>query len=199
MEKSGEKNGSVIRDRAYNKIVARAFGILAVFILAALGTAGAQSVQSTQPRKKTTNNGVPPEKIPGDPKPPERPPDADKETEKERLKAQPPSPDDPPEEDEALKPKIYDFNPLAAEKAIKAGEFYYKKSNYVAASARFLEATRFNPTNAEAFLRLGEAHEKNHKPADAIEAYRKYVELAPDTKQAAALKKKLDSKPAKKN
>ncbi len=180
--------------------MARAFRILAVFVLAALCIGAQQINQSSQTtRKKTPNNGLPPEKIPGDPKPPEKPAEADKEVEKEKIKAQPPSPDDPPEEDEALKPKVYDFNPLAAEKALKAGEFYFKKANYTAASGRFLEATKYNPTQAEGFLRLGEALEKNHKPAEAIDAYRKYVELAPDTKQAAALKKKLDSKPSKKN
>lgn len=177
--------------------MARALGIFVVFFLTVFSTTAQTAPQSTRPRQKTSNNGLPPEKIPGDPKPPEKP-EADKDGDKDKLKQQPPSPDDPPEEDDTLKPKVYDFNPLAAEKALKAGEFYFKKANYTAASARFLEASRFNPTLAEAFLRLGEACEKNHKPAEAIEAYRKYVELAPDTKQAAALKKKLDSKPPKK-
>jgi len=179
--------------------VARVLGILAVFVLVTSGlSAQGTTTRTTQTKKKTPNNGIPPEKIPGNPVPPEKP-EADKDAEKDKVKAQPPSPDDPPEEDESLKPKVYDFNPLAAEKALKAGEFYFKKGNYAAASGRFLEASRYNPTLAEAFLRLGEAHEKNHKPAEAIEAYRKYVELAPDGKQAAALKKKLESKPGKKN
>ncbi|MEO8028090.1 MAG: tetratricopeptide repeat protein [Bryobacteraceae bacterium] len=172
--------------------MARAIGILVVFSLAAWSMLAQATSQQTRQKPKTVNNGVPPEKIPGDPKTPAKP-------EEEQQKPKPAaSPDDPPEEDESLKPVVYEFNPLAAEKALKAGEFYYKKGNYSAASARFLEASRYNPGLAEAYLRLGESREKNHKPTEAIEAYRKYVELAPDTKQAAALKKKLATKPAKK-
>ncbi len=172
--------------------MARALGILLAFLLIpVLATA-----QTQRPRQKNPNNGLPGEKIPGNPQPGEKPAE---ETGKEKLKAQPASPDDPPEEDETLKPKVYDFNPLAAEKALKAGEFYFKKANFTAASARFLEAGKYNPTLAQAFLRLGEAYEKNFKPVEALEAYRKYIELAPDSKQAAALKKKIESKPSKKS
>src|SRR5438552_11777512 len=97
----------------------------------------------------------------------------------------------PPEEDEALVPKEYSFNPLQASKELKVGNYYYKQGKYRAASLRFLEATRWDGTLVEAFLRLGEAREKQHDRKGAAEAYTKYLELAPDAKDAADVKKRL--------
>jgi tetratricopeptide (TPR) repeat protein len=102
---------------------------------------------------------------------------------------------EPPEEDESEKPKEYAFNPLQAEKEMKVGEYYFKaKKAYKAAAYRFREATRWNPTLAEAFLRLGEAEEKLHDMDAAHAAYSRYLELEPTGKEADAVKKKLAGK-----
>jgi tetratricopeptide (TPR) repeat protein len=101
---------------------------------------------------------------------------------------------EPPEEDPSIAPKTYSFNPLEAEKDIKVGAYYFKKGNYKAAASRFREATLWNPTSAEAFLRWGESAEKLKDKKAAREAYEKFIALAPDDKQADAVKKKLASK-----
>ena len=111
---------------------------------------------------------------------------------KDSKPAQPVQEQAPPEEDEALVPKEYSFNPLQASKEITAGNFYFKKGNYRAAAHRFEEATKWDATNAQAFLRLGEAREKQHDRKAASEAYAKYLEIAPDAKDAAEVKKRLD-------
>ena len=98
---------------------------------------------------------------------------------------------EPPEEDESLAPKTYSFNPLEAEKDLKIGLYYFKKGNYKASTSRFREATLWNPTFAEAFLRLGESAEKMKDKKAADEAYTKYLALSPDAKDAEAIKKKL--------
>jgi tetratricopeptide (TPR) repeat protein len=98
---------------------------------------------------------------------------------------------EPPEEDESLKPKTYSFNPLEAEKDLKVGLYYFKKGNFKASTNRFREATLWNPTFAEAFLRLGESEEKLHDKKAADDAFTKYLTLAPDAKDADAIKKKL--------
>jgi len=98
---------------------------------------------------------------------------------------------EPPEEDESLKPKEYTFNPLEAEKDLKVGNYYFKKGNYKGALNRFREATKWNPNYAEAYLRLGESEEKMKDTKAAHEAYAKFLELAPDSKEAASVKKKL--------
>jgi tetratricopeptide (TPR) repeat protein len=96
---------------------------------------------------------------------------------------------EPPEEDESLKPKEYAFNPLQAEKDIAIGNQYFKKHNYRAALSRYQEASKWNPGLAEAYLRIGEAAEKMRDKATAKQAYLKYIELAPDSKEAEQLKK----------
>ena len=96
---------------------------------------------------------------------------------------------EPPEEDESLKPKEYAFNPLQAEKDISIGNQYFKKRNYRAALSRYQEASKWNPGLAEAYLRIGEAAEKMKDKATAKQAYLRYIELAPDSKEAEQLKK----------
>jgi len=104
----------------------------------------------------------------------------------------PPVAQEPPEEDATLvEAKEYTFNPLQAEKEVKTGNFYAKKGNHKAAAFRFREATKWNPGMAEAWLRLGESLEKRKDAKGAKEAYAKYLELAPDAKNVAAIRKKL--------
>jgi len=99
---------------------------------------------------------------------------------------------EPPEEDEGSKPKEYAFNPLQAQHELEVGEFYLKKGSYGSAVGRFIEATRWNPGLAEAYLRLGEAEIKFKDQKAAKEAFEKYLQLAPDSKNAAQVKKKLE-------
>ena len=100
-------------------------------------------------------------------------------------------PVEPPEEDESYKTKEYEFNPLQASKELKVGLYYMKKGSFKAAANRFEEATRWDPTNPEGFLKLGEAREKLKDQPAAKEAYAKFLELAPDSKAAPAIRKKI--------
>ncbi len=90
-----------------------------------------------------------------------------------------------------VEPKEYTFNPLQAEKELRTGKFYAKKGNHKAASVRYMEATKWNPGLPEAWLLLAESLEKRKDTKGAKEAYAKYLELAPDAKNAPAIKKKL--------
>lgn len=107
------------------------------------------------------------------------------------LAAQDPKPQEPPEEDESLKTKEYGFNPLQAAKEVKIGLYYAKKGKNAAAARRFEEALKWDPGSAEAWLALGELREKMKDAAAAKEAYAKYLEVAPDAKNAAAIRKKI--------
>src|SRR5215471_14726976 len=97
----------------------------------------------------------------------------------------------PAEEDEALVPKEYTLNPLQADKELRIGNYYFRKGNFRAAAQRFREASKWNAKLAEAFLRLGEAEEKQRDSKAAREAYQKYLELAPDAKNRAEVTKKI--------
>lgn len=97
----------------------------------------------------------------------------------------------PPEEDESLQPKQFAFNPIEAERDIRIGNYYFKRGKYAAAMSRYQEATKWNPGLAEPYLHIGETAEKMKDKAAAKEAYRKYLEMAPDSKEASHLKKKI--------
>ncbi|MEZ5355103.1 MAG: tetratricopeptide repeat protein [Bryobacteraceae bacterium] len=116
--------------------------------------------------------------------------------EKEKEKAPPPelTPEEPPEEDASLAEKEYAFNPLQAQKEMTVGNFYYKKGSYAAAALRYVEATRWNPAFADAFLRLAETYEKLERRDKARETYQQFLAMAPDHKRAAEVKKKLGQK-----
>jgi Flp pilus assembly protein TadD len=116
---------------------------------------------------------------------PKKPPEQPKAQQQEQ---------EPPEEDESLAPKEYSFNPLEAEHDLQIGNYYFKRGNYKAALNRFREATRWNPNYAEAYLRLGDSEEKLRDKPAARQAYAKYLELAPDGKEAESVKKKLAGK-----
>ena len=96
-----------------------------------------------------------------------------------------PPPQAPPmrDEDEDILPQTeYAFNPIQAQKDLKIGDFYWKKGNHRAAAARYLEATRWNPTFGEAYWKLGEAREKLNQKAEAVDAYRKYLDVESEGK-----------------
>jgi tetratricopeptide (TPR) repeat protein len=104
-----------------------------------------------------------------------------------------PFPDQPPpEEDKAKIQEDYSFNPLKSKKDVTVGEFYFKKNDFKAAAGRFREATKWNDGNAEAWLRLGDAEDKMHDTKAARDAWEKYLQLAPDAKNAAEVRKKLE-------
>jgi tetratricopeptide (TPR) repeat protein len=103
------------------------------------------------------------------------------------------SPDQlPPEEDKAKIQQQYSFNPVQSNKDVTVGEFYFKKNDFKAAAGRFREATKWNDGNAEAWLRLGDAEDKMHDAKAAREAWEKYLQLAPDAKNAADVRKKIE-------
>jgi tetratricopeptide (TPR) repeat protein len=103
------------------------------------------------------------------------------------------SPDQlPPEEDKANIQQQYSFNPVRSNKDVTVGEFYFKKGDFKAAAGRFREATKWNDGNAEAWLRLGDAEARMKDTKAAQEAWKKYLQLAPEAKNAAEVRKKLE-------
>jgi len=112
---------------------------------------------------------------------------------------QPPSappPAEPEEEDVTAKERTYEFNPIQAENEIRVGRFYMRRGRWKAAAGRFEEAAKWNPQAAEAYLLLGQAREKLKDAAAARAAYEKFLELAPESKDAAGVRRRLAKLPA---
>jgi tetratricopeptide (TPR) repeat protein len=100
----------------------------------------------------------------------------------------------PPEEDESVAPEKFVLNPLESERNVRVGNFYMHKgttSGYRAALARYERAAKFNPSNAEAYFRMGEAEEKLKNKDKAKIAFQRVIDIAPDSKLAHEAKKKL--------
>jgi tetratricopeptide (TPR) repeat protein len=99
----------------------------------------------------------------------------------------------PAEEDKSFLTEEHSFNPLQSQKNVETGDFYLKKGKFQAAANRYLNATMWNEGNAEAWAKLGKAEEKVKDVQAAKDAYNKYLELAPDAKDAAAVRKRLQA------
>lgn len=111
------------------------------------------------------------------------------------CQTKPPAEQEPPEEDREIdRVPEYTLNPLQADKELNIGKFYFRRGSYKAAARRFEEAAKWNPGLAEAWLRLGEAQTKLKDPKAARTAWEKYLELAPDGKEASAVRKRLREK-----
>ena len=65
------------------------------------------------------------------------------------------------------------------------------KGSYDAAIDRFMEASNYQPTLAAPWKLLGDAYEKKHEYAKAVEAYNKYLQILPRAPDAAKIKKQI--------
>lgn len=97
----------------------------------------------------------------------------------------PPPPEEPPSPPEPV------FDPYHAAKSIEVGTFYYRKGDYDAAIDRFAEATRYQPKLAKPWKLMGDAYEKKHLDAKAVECYKKYLEVFPHAEDAAKISKRI--------
>jgi hypothetical protein len=79
--------------------------------------------------------------------------------------------------------------------ANNAGFAYYKMGKYVESLYWFNKTIEIDPERAVAYLNLGDSLAKVNRNAEARQAYTKYLELAPDSKSAPDVKKKLDLLP----
>jgi tetratricopeptide (TPR) repeat protein len=98
----------------------------------------------------------------------------------------------PAEEDRSFLKEEHSFNPLQSQKSIEVGDHYLRNGKYQGAANRYLDATMWNEGNAEAWLKLGKAEEKLKDTKAAKDAFTKYLEVAPDSKDAPLIRKKLE-------
>jgi tetratricopeptide (TPR) repeat protein len=99
----------------------------------------------------------------------------------------------PAEEDKSFLSEAHSFNPLQSQKSIEVGDGYFKLGKYRGAAYRYQDATLWNDGNAEAWLKLGKVQEKLKDTKAAKDAYTKYLELSPESKDAPAVRKKLQA------
>ncbi len=83
------------------------------------------------------------------------------------------------------------LNPDLARKDTKVGQFYLQTGDYQGAYDRFFEATRVDPTNANAVFGLAEASRHLNDRDQAIRNYRLYLSALPDGPHAKEARKAL--------
>ncbi len=87
------------------------------------------------------------------------------------------------------------LDPGNAMLANNTGFAYYKMERYVESVPWLQKAIGIDPKRAVAYLNLGDAYAKLNRTAEARQAYTKYLELAPNSKSASDVKKKLAALP----
>lgn len=101
-----------------------------------------------------------------------------------RVTAQAQGEENSPEAANASKP----YMPPSAPKSVEIGNFYLKRKKMNAALSRFQEAVKTDPSYAPGYLGLGEVYEKIGLKQKALEAYLRYLDTLPSTKQAEEAK-----------
>ncbi len=87
--------------------------------------------------------------------------------------------------------KEYAYNPYQAVKEVEVGDFYMKKGRYSAAAKRYEEATKWKPNWGLAYQKLAQAEEKLGQPQKAVEAYRKFLEILPRSRDAEKVRREI--------
>jgi Flp pilus assembly protein TadD len=96
------------------------------------------------------------------------------------------------EEDGSFRRDEHSFNPLQSQRDVEVGDQYFRKGTLQGAISRYRDAVLANDANAEAWLKLGIAEEKIKDNKAAVEAYVKYLELAPKAKDAARIRRRVE-------
>jgi tetratricopeptide (TPR) repeat protein len=85
---------------------------------------------------------------------------------------------------ETAKPYV----PPSAPRSVEVGIYYLRRKKYVAALSRFQEAVKTDPYYPPGYLGLGKVYEKIGLKQKALDAYRKYLDTLPSTKEAEEAK-----------
>ncbi len=88
-------------------------------------------------------------------------------------------------------PETKEYNPVLAEKAVRIGDYYFKRKNFDAAIERYLEALQYQPERVDAYEALGRTFEKKGETLKAEEIYRDFIKKNPDSPKLAEFKSKL--------
>jgi tetratricopeptide (TPR) repeat protein len=149
-------------------------GMLRNLLICAMLVAAAQSLSAQQ---------IDPSKPPPPP-PPEAPA-------VKPIDPSTPPPPPPADEPEAAAPSEPVFDPLHANRSMDVGTFYLRAGKVDAAIDRFIEAAHYEPALAKPWKLLGEAYEKKEAYSSSIQAYKKYLDLLPDAKDANKVLKRI--------
>jgi peptidoglycan/xylan/chitin deacetylase (PgdA/CDA1 family)/tetratricopeptide (TPR) repeat protein len=85
------------------------------------------------------------------------------------------------------------LNPASALYPNNAGFALFKQGNYDESAKWYQQAISVDPSRAVAYVNLGDAYAKLGHNAQAKQAYEKYLQLAPNSKSAPEVQKKIEA------
>ena len=164
--------------------------LLAIFLFAGASSVAAQQINPRNPpppppAESPSTSAAAPAAAPSS-----EPASTDKQPTAPAQPIDPTVPPPPPTEDSAVDPPAPSgpaFDPLHAGRSIDIGKFYLNKGSYDAAIDRFIEASNYQPSLGAPWKYLGEAYEKKHEYAKALDAYNKYLQILPHAADAAKI------------
>ena len=166
--------------------------LICALLLTAAHTLSAQQIDPTKPPPPPPPEAQPAQaaqKIDPSAPPPPPPPEAAAAQPIDPSTPPPPPPDDAPEVSAASSEPVFD--PLHANRSVDVGNFYMKAGKVDAAIDRFIEAAHYEPSLAKPWRLLGEAYEKKGEYSNAIQSYKKYLELLPGADDAKKVQKRI--------
>ena len=95
-----------------------------------------------------------------------------------------------PDSDDAVSRRIK--YTAQAEHDVEVGRYYEKRDKFDAAIDRYKEAAQLLPTYALPNRLMAEAYEKKHFLPEALQAYEKYLQVAPEAGDAGEIRKRAD-------
>jgi len=85
------------------------------------------------------------------------------------------------------------YNPLLAEKDLEVGLYYFKSKSYDAAIERLKSCLVHRPNYAKPRWYLAQSYEKKGQWEEAIQYYREFVGILPDTKEGKQASEKIET------
>jgi tetratricopeptide (TPR) repeat protein len=86
--------------------------------------------------------------------------------------------------------EIFTRDPVAAEKNLEVGDFYFKRKNFKAAEARYRRAIKYNTEWPKAYEKLIQVYERQGDFDSAIEVCYEFVDANPSSKKAKDFEKR---------
>jgi tetratricopeptide (TPR) repeat protein len=84
-----------------------------------------------------------------------------------------------------------EYDPERALQNISIGNFYFKRGNFIAAIARYLDALRYDEASVPAYEALARAYERNGEPSKAIQSLKTFVEMHPDSPKSSEFSRQI--------
>ncbi|MGI8785192.1 MAG: tetratricopeptide repeat protein [Acidobacteriota bacterium] len=83
------------------------------------------------------------------------------------------------------------LDPYMSKRNVEIGDYYFKKDSYAAAAVRYRQAIRHKPEWFEGYEKLAKTQAKMKDWAGAIQTYRQFIALNPDSSRKGDIEDRI--------